>query len=99
MTLFQHTELYWQQPGYDKPSDEDIADLEAEFEDDDLDFDDDEEFFERGGMTFCGACGILACPGEEEFDWCSHLPSERHCYHMRESVFDDDDEWDDGRDD
>lgn len=55
--------------------------------------DDDSEFIERDGMTFCGACGVLACPGEEEFDWCDHR-SGIGCYHMAESEFtelDDDD--------
>lgn len=49
-----------------------------------IDLDDDEPFIERDGMTFCGACGILACPGEEEFDWCDHLTG-NNCYHMDES--------------
>lgn len=53
------------------------------------DDDDDPEFFERDGMEFCGACGILARPGEEEFDWCDHKTG-AGCYHMQESVFADD---------
>lgn len=89
MTMFQRTELYWQQPGYDEPPDDDVF-LEEDFEEIDDD-DDDDEFFERDGMTFCGACGVLACPGEEEFDWCDHRTGEG-CYHMSESVFNEDDD-------
>jgi hypothetical protein len=42
------------------------------------------------GMPFCWACGMLAQPGEEEFDWCSHLPTERHCAYLSESEDDED---------
>lgn len=90
MPLFQRIELYWQQPGYEDadPDDEDVEELLDEF-------DDDEEFIERDGMLFCGACGTLACPGEEEFDWCDHRTGQG-CYHMQESVFSDDDDTETG---
>ena len=28
---------------------------------------------ESRGMLFCTACGLMAMPGNEEFDWCDHI--------------------------
>lgn len=92
--MFQREQLYWQQePDYenDEPTDEEIAELVAQLEDDE----ENPEFLSRDGMTFCYACGIMACPGEEEFDFCDHRTG-AGCYHMKNSDLNDDD-WEDWR--
>ena len=47
---------------------------------------------ERDGNLYCGACGILACPGNEDYDWCDHTTG-HGCIYMDEDDLDDDDEW------
>ena len=69
-----------------------LPDLDSQLEVDnsELDFDPDEdleEFIERDGMTFCGACGIMACPGNEEFDWCDHITGDGCSYFEDDNVF------------
>lgn len=67
-------------------------DIEALLLDDGLDDDDeDSEFIECDGMSFCFACGVLACHGNEEFDFCDHRTG-FDCTFMEESVFAEDDE-------
>lgn len=45
------------------------------------------------GMPFCFACGMLAQPGDENFDWCGHInETPETCPFMGESVFVDRDE-------
>jgi hypothetical protein len=46
------------------------AQVIGRFEISEEDFDDGE--IERDGMIFCVACGMLAMPGNEEYDWCDH---------------------------
>lgn len=61
---------------------------------------DDEELTANGGlvesrgMWFCFACGLLAQPGDEEFDWCDHINGVG-CAYMHET---EDDEFEDERD-
>lgn len=50
--------------------------------------------FEDGGLVqqhnnlYCSACGMMAAPGDEEFDWCDHITGEG-CAYM-DDVEDDD---------
>lgn len=41
------------------------------------------------GMPFCWACGMLAQPGDENFDWCSHITG-RSCPYYHETEDDED---------
>jgi hypothetical protein len=71
-----------------------IASEFPELDPDDASFiyedEDDEELIENGGliesrgMWFCFACGLLAQPGDEEFDWCDHRTG-RGCAYMHET--------------
>lgn len=95
VTPAEHTE-YWQTnldqwkvvlettiPGPWRPPDEE--------DEEDLDelLDDEPEFIERDGLLFCFACGELAQPGNEEFDWCDHRTG-RGCAYFEASVFNED---------
>lgn len=43
------------------------------------------EFIEGpGGGLYCRACGMLAAPGDEEFDWCDHITGEGCSYFPEE---------------
>jgi len=55
--------------------------------------DEEEEFIARDGMLFCGACGILAQPGNEDFDWCDHRNG-YGCPYMSEADFEIEDDLD-----
>lgn len=80
-------------PDYGESMDEIPLTKYSDLDEDDLDLVDLPEFIERDGMTFCGACGELAVPGEEAFDWCDHRTG-RDCPYMEDSMFNDDDaEW------
>lgn len=43
------------------------------------------------GELYCGCCGILAQPGNEDFDWCDHISGDGCPYN--EELADDDDEF------
>lgn len=45
---------------------------------------------ERDGMLFCGCCGNLASPGEEEWDWCDHVTGGGCAYAPEEDTWDED---------
>lgn len=69
----------------------------------DHDLDDVDEFMqecaengwhiEKDGMSFCFACGMLAQPGDEEYDWCDHRTGEGCAYMVDDDDDDDYDEW------
>lgn len=44
---------------------------------------------ERDGCLYCGACGMLAQGGDEEYDWCDHHTGD-NCAYMPEESDDDD---------
>lgn len=77
-----------------------VEDTESE-EEDDLDIEDIKEnggLIESRGMLFCFACGMLAQPGDENFDWCDHLDGIGCPYYVEEmDDFDNelDDVWED----
>jgi hypothetical protein len=43
----------------------------------------------RDDNLYCGACGMLAAPGSEEYDWCDHRTG-RGCSYMVEDDEEDD---------
>jgi hypothetical protein len=58
-------------------------------EEEDLEIPED-GMIEQNGNLYCYACGDLAAPGEEEFDFCDHKTG-RGCSHMSMSSMSD--EW------
>lgn len=63
---------------------------EDDYEFDDLDDIPEDGHIERDGMLFCFSCGMLAQPGNEEYDWCDHKTG-RGCAYFHEQEDDEDD--------
>lgn len=66
-------------------------DMFDDFDDDDLP---EDGLIESRGMLFCFACGMLAAPGDEEFDWCDHRTGDG-CAYMPDETDDYEDDWSD----
>ncbi len=62
---------------------------EAFWEDDEAD---DDGMIEQHGELYCGACGILAQSGCEDFDWCDHITGDDCPFFYEDHHADDDDD-------
>lgn len=56
---------------------------------------DEDGMMEVDGNLYCGGCGHLAQPGDEEFDWCDHRGTSDCSYYCTSSFRDDDEDVED----
>lgn len=59
-TDYDNLSAAWNRDAAERAQDEE---MDAELEDGQ---------FEMNGCLYCGACGMLAAPGDENYDWCDH---------------------------